>query len=297
MACNNGSYTNPNRNIILRSLLTGETSGGQWTLQSSPIGFPLNLVVNTVSQLITNSTTLLNGTDNPTVNLNDMCPGIYTFQYLIPASGSCAQVSQTTSVTVYDEPCVSILIPDTTICNICTVPQSLPVLSTTVSSSCTTGLPPTTTYQWSASTDNVVYNNLIGATNSTLTISSLSADTWYKVTATANSCSTFDIVKLTLGTNICAGIAVPLTTCTFPLTLDLFGQLLTETTGGTWTLLSGTSGNVTGLPSSTVTISNTGVYVFTYTVTSGLCSDAENVTITINSLPSAGTPVPTTTCN
>ena len=295
--CTNGVYTNPTRIVTLRNLLTGESSGGSWTLNSAPITFPLSLIVNSVSQILVNTTTVLNGTDNPVVDFNDMCPGTYSFLYTIPASGSCPLVSTITSIEIHDEPCVSILIPDTTICNICTVPLAIPVLSTTVSSSCATGLPPICTYQWSVSTDNVTYNDISGATTSVLTVTNLPSDRWYKVTATSGACSTFDIVKLTLGTNICAGIAVPLTTCTFPITLDLFDQLSSETLGGTWALVSGVSGDVSGLPSSTITINNTGTFVFSYTVGVGLCSDTENVTITINSLPSAGTPVPTTLCN
>lgn len=295
--CNNGVYTNPTRIVTLRDLLTGESSGGQWTLSASPVTFPLNLIVNGVSQIITNTTTVLNGTDNPVVDFNDMCPGVYTFNYTIPASGSCPSVTQSTSVTVNDEPCVSILIPDTTICQVCGVASAIPVLSTTVSSSCSTGLPPTCTYQWSVSTDNIVYNNIVGATNSFLTVTSLTSDRWYKVTATSGLCSTFDIVKLTLGTNLCAGTAVPLTTCTFPLSINLFDNLVGETTGGTWSLVSGNAANVSGLPTSNVTISNVGMYVFNYTVSNGFCADSENVTITITTALSAGTPVPTTVCN
>lgn len=300
MACSNGVYDDPSRIIYLRDLLTGESSGGYWTVESSPVGFPISLKVNLSTQIINSSSVHLNGTDSPNVNFGNLCPGTYTFRYTIPASGSCSSYFSLATVEVKDEPCVSITQDSYTVCQVCNEAQDLPTLSTTISSSCSTGLPPAATFQWYVSTDDNTYNPIFGATNSFLPITSLTTDVWYKVVATsiANpSCSTYDKIKLTLGTNICPGNPSDVNVCSIPVSLVLTDYLVGETSGGTWTLISGTSGNVTGLPSASITISAVGTYVFRYTVNSGSCTEYSTITVTVSTPPSAGTPVPTTICN
>ena len=81
--------------------------------------------------------------------------------------------------------------------------------------------------------------------------------------------------------------------------VDLFGLLTGEQSGGTWTRISGTGGTFTAASGSYTITTTAATSVFRYTVTgtSPCPDDTEDVTVTVNAAPTAGTGSSTTVCD
>lgn len=305
MACNNGTYPNPARNVLPFSLLTGSPgTSGSWIYTSGPGVIPNGGTPISIGSPIPTG-------NNPTVNFNDACPGSYVLTYTIPAAGTCPASSANVTVNVNDEPCVTISGTTDQVCTICGTVQEIPYLiGTTLSSSCTGGSAPSATYQWqSASSAGGPFTNISGATSSTYTVTSITTSTYYRVIACSTlspTCCTYDDFFLEVLPNICAGTPTNQNLCGSQTGLNLNSFMSGVVGTGAWTFAPtnvGPTSAVTGIPGPGTGVnitaqSTTTTWIFRNTVTgTGGCTSTADLSITLSLAPNAGVGSSTTICN
>jgi subtilisin-like proprotein convertase family protein len=259
--------------IDLNDLLTGETVGGAWTVGS---GTPFGSTFNATS-----------GTFTP----NGNTVGTFTFTYTVTGSGGCPGIdSETVTVILTSAPSAGTAGSALSVCNTSNSPVGLFSLLSGAQSG---GV-------WVVASGSPV-SGTFSAANGTFTPLGNAVGTFtftYTVTGGAGCAgSDSETVTVILTGAVSAGIAAaPLSACVnSTIGINLFNLLSDETTGGVWTVASGSpvSGTFSAANGTFTPNGNTvGTFTFTYTVTgSGGCPgiDSETVTVILTSAPSAGT--------
>ncbi|MEZ4959761.1 MAG: RICIN domain-containing protein [Saprospiraceae bacterium] len=117
------------------------------------------------------------------------------YRVVVSATGNgCGSVtSSSATVTVVADPTITAQPTDSTICS-----SGMASLSVTATSGT-----PSLNYQWQSSTDNVTFNNIVGATSSSYTSPALASTTYYRavVSASGNGCGsvTSNAAAVTIG--------------------------------------------------------------------------------------------------
>jgi subtilisin-like proprotein convertase family protein len=264
---------NSTTGINLFNLLSDETTGGVWTVAS---GSPAN-----------GTFSAANGTFTP----NGNTVGTFTFTYTVTGSGGCPGIdSETVTVILTSAPSAGTA---GSALSVCTTSNSPVGLFSLLSGAQSGGV-------WTVASGSPV-SGTFSAANGTFTPLGNAVGTFtftYTVTGGAGCAgSDSETVTVILTGAVSAGTAAaPLSACVNSTTgINLFNLLSDETTGGTWTVGSGTPfGSTFNATSGTFTPNgNTvGTFTFTYTVTGGAgCPgiDSETVTVILTSAPSAGT--------
>lgn len=202
-----------------------------------------------------------------------------TYYIKVTAAGGCTDIDPVV-VTINPLP-VSAAGPDVTICS---------GTAATIGSATTAGY----SYSWSPVTG--LTNPAISNPGITTTNSGASpVVTSYTVTTTANSCSSTDVVQVTVNPLPVLTITNPPAVCS-PNTVDITAAAITagSTGGGTFTYWTDAGGT---LPVSAPTaVATSGTYYIKVTAAGG-CTDIDPVVVTINSLPSSGAGPDVTICS
>ncbi len=188
------------------------------------------------------------------VNLSGSTPGIYTVTNTIPASGGCAAVSATATISINAVPNVTASAGSATICA---------GQSTTLTGN------GATSYTWSA--------NAGSATTSTVSVSPASGTTTYTVTGATSGCTSTNTVAVTVNPmpTVTASAASP-TLCS--------GQSTTLTGNGATTYTwSANAGSVTTSTASVTPAA--GITIYTVTGTTAGCSNTNTVSVTVTATP------------
>lgn len=208
---------------------------------------------------------------------SNLIPGTYTFRYTLPAAGSCAATSATTSITLYAEPTVALAGADQDLCNLSstTLEGNLPVIGT--------GL---WTVVEKPAGSSPVFTNAASPTSGFTNM--LPGDYLLKWTISNGSCtSNSDLVRISYFAPPTAANAGPNQNNGCSSEIFLNGN--TPTSGiGTWTQISGAPAviDAPNAPNSRVHNTVPGVYQFMWTITNGTCQSSTSVvTITVSSVP------------
>ena len=207
---------------------------------------------------------------SPTTGVSGLVPGVYTFLWTI-SFANCTPSNGSVTITIYDTPTVSIAGPDQTIC----------AATTTMAANAAavgTGL-------WSL----VSGPNTPGITtpsSPTTTITGLIAGTYvFQWTISNGICpSSNSTVQVVVTPQPTASVAGPDQTICATNNVTLAANIPVIGTG-LWTQVSGPPCTITNInsPNTTVTGMTPGVYVFSWTISSGVCPpSSSSVTITIN---------------
>jgi hypothetical protein len=223
--------------------------------------------------------------------------GTYTVTYTIPASGGCAAVPVTTSVTINTAPVITSQPSNQQTCA-----GTAKTFSVTLSA----GTSPA--YQWQYSPDNSTWSNVINgtpanitytnATTATLTVTPAAASAngtyYYRCVITVSGCSVLNSNSATLqvfATPTTANAGSNQTICTVPAGTTLAANTPVNGTG-TWSVSSGPSllstqfSNVNSPTSTFTPAGGAGTYVLTWTISNGTCTaSTSNVTIVVNTAP------------
>ena len=256
------SNAGPVQNLcnVTSTLLAGNTPGtgtGTWTLISGP-----------------NSPTI-SSPSSATSIVTGMIAGVYDFKWTI-TSGVCATSSDSVQITIYALPTTSNAGADQNWCNVTSI--------TFAGNSPTTG-----TGAW-AIISGPNSPTITSPSSATSTVTGMIAGIYtFSWTITNGVCaSSTDSVEITINSIPSVANAGPDQDLCNTTSTTLAGN--SPATGtGTWTLVSGPNSPTITTPSnplSTITGMIAGVYVFTWTVTNGVCvQTTDNVQITINTLP------------
>jgi len=251
---------------------TPASGSGFWTIVSGP-GIPTFSSVN-----------------SPTATISGLTQGTYVLRWNIPAGSFCPASSSTVSITV------------------------VPIASAgTTANLCEAGFVELTgntgsTGTWSQFSGPAVTITSTGP--NTAAASGLTGPNSYVFTYTiptigtcASTSSNRTIIVSAQGTTANAGSDQNVCRNPSPVTVTFAGN--TATTGkGVWSKLAGPSGGDVfspndSTPSATVSISNSGTYVYSWRISNGACSNADQVTINVFTPPTtsnAGPPI-TTVCD
>ncbi|WP_452601075.1 T9SS type B sorting domain-containing protein [Pontimicrobium sp. MEBiC06410] len=209
---------------------------------------------------------------NP-IDITGLTAGTHNYTYSVPPIGNCTDVDVTVQIIINATPNTGVATP-IAFCENDAAMNSPFDLFSQLSGNDTGGT-------W---TD----DNASGAlTGNTVNLTLLAIGTYnYTYTITdGSSCTSSSTVEITINDSPEAGTATPITICLIDVPnntpLDLFSQLTGNDVGGTWTD-DDTSGALAG-NTVDLTLLTTGVYNYTYTVSTTFCpDDAETVTITIS---------------
>lgn len=226
------------------------------------------------------NTSVITPNANNAAIASGLIAGTYTFRYTLPAAGSCASTSATTSITLFAEPTIAQAGADQDLCNLSstTLAGNLPVIGT--------GL-------WTVVDKPVgsspVFTNAASPTSGFTNM--LPGDYLLKWTISNGSCtSNSDLVRISY-------YAPPTTANAGPnqnngCSSEIFLNGNTPSAGiGTWTQISGAPAVIDAPNSPNSRVHNTapGVYQFMWTISNGTCQSSSSVvTITVSSVP----PVP-----
>jgi len=223
-----------------------------------------------------NSPTLTATSSNSAI-ASGLIGGTYTFMYTLPAAGTCAASTATTSITLYSTPTVALAGPD----------QDLCAISTTTLAGNT---PVVGVGQWTFESKPIGSTAVITNPSSpTTTLTNLSpGDYLMKWTISNGSCtSNSDLVRVTYyatPTTANAGVNQN-NACSSEVQLN--GN--TPVVGiGTWTQVSGAPVTIDAPNSPNTRVNGTvpGVYKFMWTISNGNCQSSTSVvTITVSSTP------------
>ncbi|MCA6482716.1 MAG: gliding motility-associated C-terminal domain-containing protein, partial [Chitinophagaceae bacterium] len=208
---------------------------------------------------------------------SNLIPGTYTFRYTLPAAGSCAATSATTSITLYAEPTVALAGTDQDLCNLSstTLEGNLPVIGT--------GL---WTVVEKPAGSSPVFTNAASPTSGFTNM--LPGDYLLRWAISNGTCtSNSDLVRISY-------YAPPTTANAGPnqsngCSSEIFLNGNTPSSGiGTWTQISGAPAiiDAPNAPNSRVHNTVPGVYQFMWTISNGTCQTSTSVvTITVSSVP------------
>ena len=232
---------------------TPVTGAGTWTLVSGP------------------NTPTITTPASPASTVTGMIAGVYDFRWTI-SNGACAASSNDMQITIYTLPTISNAGPDQSLCN---------VTSTTLAGN----TPATGTGAWTfMSGPNSP--TITTPSNPGSTVTGMIAGVYvFQWAITSGVCaSSVDSVKITI-------YALPTTANAGPdqnlcnVTTTTFAGNTPVTGTGNWMLVSGPNTptiTTSSSPTSTVTGMIPGVYIFKWTITSGVCAtSSDNVQITI----------------
>ncbi|MBK8473705.1 MAG: hypothetical protein IPL33_16970 [Sphingobacteriales bacterium] len=258
--------------ISLLNLLTGETSGGVWTVAS---GSPASGTFNAT-----------NGTFTP----NGNAVGTFTFTYTVTGAAGCPGTdSETVTIILTSTPNAGVAQSALSVCNNSTTPVGLFSLLTNAQSG---GV-------WTVASGSPA-SGTFNASNGTFTPNGNAVGTFtftYTVTGAAGCPGTdSETVTVILTGAVSAGTAsAPQSACVNSTNaISLLNLLTGETSGGVWTVASGSPASGTfNATNGTFTPNGNavGTFTFTYTVTGAAgCpgTDSETVTIILTSTPNAG---------
>lgn len=207
----------------------------------------------------------------------NLIPGTYTFRYTLPAAGSCAATSATTSITLFAEPTIAQAGDDQSLCNLTstTLAGNTPVIGT--------GL-------WTVvdkpAGSSPVFTNAASPTSGFTNL--LPGDYLLKWTISNGSCtSNSDLVRISYFAPPTVANAGPNQNNGCSSEIFLNGN--TPSSGiGTWTQISGAPAiiDAPNAPNSRVHNTVPGVYQFMWTISNGTCQTSTSVvTITVSSVP------------
>jgi Ig-like domain CHU_C associated len=217
-----------------------------------------SVVVNYQWQSSSNGTTWANITGATSSSLT-VSPTVTTFYRVnaTPTSGSCSTTSSyPLKVTIYPDPSVSVAAVNESICT---------GSSTTLSATVTNGTG-TTNYQWQSSSDNVTFNNIVGATNATFNSGNLTTNQFYKVVVnrSGNGCnsgtSSVSAITVTnpsvtinsIGSKICVGRSATLATTVIPSQNVVGYQWQVSNDNSNWTNISNATNSSFDIPTATI---------------------------------------------
>lgn len=208
---------------------------------------------------------------------SNLIPGTYTFRYTLPAAGSCAATSATTSITLFAEPTIALAGADQNLCNLSstTLAGNLPVIGT--------GL---WTVVEKPGGSSPVFTNAASPTSGFTNM--LPGDYLLRWAISNGTCtSNSDLVRISY-------YAPPTTANAGPnqsngCSSEIFLNGNTPSSGiGTWTQISGAPAiiDAPNAPNSRVHNTVPGVYQFLWTISNGTCQASTSVvTITVSSVP------------
>ncbi|MCA6497520.1 MAG: gliding motility-associated C-terminal domain-containing protein [Chitinophagaceae bacterium] len=208
---------------------------------------------------------------------SNLIPGTYTFRYTLPAAGSCAATSATTSITLFAEPTIALAGADQDLCNLSstTLAGNLPVIGT--------GL---WTVVEKPAGSSPVFTNAASPTSGFTNM--LPGDYLLRWAISNGTCtSNSDLVRISY-------YAPPTTANAGPnqsngCSSEIFLNGNTPSSGiGTWTQISGAPAiiDAPNAPNSRVHNTVPGVYQFMWTISNGTCQTSTSVvTITVSSVP------------
>ncbi|MCA6468299.1 MAG: hypothetical protein IM552_09890, partial [Chitinophagaceae bacterium] len=246
-------------NASVVQLVGNNGTSGTWTQVTGP-----------------NSSAITPNAPNAAIASN-LIPGTYTFRYTLPAAGSCAASSATTSITLFAEPTIALAGADQDLCNLSstTLAGNLPVIGT--------GL---WTVVEKPAGSSPVFTNAASPTSGFTNM--LPGDYLLRWAISNGTCtSNSDLVRISY-------YAPPTTANAGPnqsngCSSEIFLNGNTPSSGiGTWTQISGAPAiiDAPNAPNSRVHNTVPGVYQFLWTISNGTCQTSTSVvTITVSSVP------------
>ncbi|MFN5428772.1 MAG: PKD-like domain-containing protein, partial [Bacteroidota bacterium] len=278
---NNGVYCPPQESgimtITVRENATASVLAGG-TCNATVVQLLGNTgTTGTWTQLTGPNTSVITPNASNSAIASGLIPGSYTFRYTLPAAGSCASTSATTSITLFAAPTIAQAGPDQALCaiNNTVLAGNTPIIGTGM----------WTVLEKPAGSSPVITNP--SSPSSTLTNLS-PGDYLLQWTISNGSCtSNSDLVKISI-------YATPTTANAGPnqnnaCSSEVFLNGNTPAAGiGTWTQVSGAPAIIDAPNNPTSRVHGTvpGVYQFMWTISNGTCQSSTSVvTITVSSVP------------
>ena len=278
---NNGVYCPPEESgimtVTVRENATANVLAGG-TCNASVVQLQGNNgTTGTWTQVVGPNSAVITSNAPNTAIASGLIPGTYTFRYTLPAAGSCAATSATTSITLYAEPTIALAGADQNLCNLSstTLAGNLPVIGT--------GL-------WTVVDKPVgsspIFTNAASPTSGFTNM--MPGDYLLSWSISNGSCtSNSDLVRISYYAPPTVANAGPNQNNGCSSEIFLNGN--TPTSGiGTWTQISGAPAviDAPNVPNSRVHNTAPGVYQFMWTISNGTCQSSTSVvTITVSSIP------------